>query len=294
MRIVAKRCISLAGRILRHTPLARSQVLNRLQGNIAVRLHRSNMVGLGTFKVQFDPLDRNITRRLILYGEYDKGQIELLCSFVKPGDDVLDIGAHIGIYSLYLSRAVGSQGHVLSVEPDPRNIALLRTNLRLNACENVIVAPYAFGDRTGNAKLFQLENDTGRSSLWDKGGARILVGMRRGDDVVREYNLRPTVAKIDVEGAEPLVLTGLMDKRPRVLLFELATDAILKLGHDPHGFLSMLVSEGYRLGAVHASTGRVKQGTIEEVMSFLQPLPDGGRYGNILAVRTDYTPAAKS
>jgi FkbM family methyltransferase len=49
----------------------------------------------------------------------------LLCSFVKLGAVVVDVGANFGLHSLYLSRAVGPQGTVIAFEPDPDNYALL-------------------------------------------------------------------------------------------------------------------------------------------------------------------------
>lgn len=119
MKALVKGSLSLVGRVLRHTPLARSKFLNDLQAEVALRFHNSNTATMGPFRIQFSPSDRVIAKKLVLYGEYDKAQIELLCSYIKPGDDVLDIGANIGLYSVYLSRAVGPEGRVLAVEPDP-------------------------------------------------------------------------------------------------------------------------------------------------------------------------------
>lgn len=288
-----KSLFSLAGRVLRRTPLARSKFLNRLQARIVLRLHKSDSATVGPFRVRFAPSDLTIAKKIILYGEYDKAQIELLCSFIEPGDDVLDIGANIGIYSLYLSRAVGPKGRVLAFEPDPSNLAVLRHNLESNGCENVEVIPCCLGDAEGEVKLFQSFGNAGGSSLWhrNEAGGHSLVPMRIGDEVMSEHGFRPRVAKIDVEGAEAMVLAGLKAHKPRVILFEYSTRLLKEVGSDPSAFLDALIAEGYDLASVDAQTGGTQGGTIDEVTSCMDKKPGGNVYGNILAVHRDYEPA---
>jgi protein-L-isoaspartate O-methyltransferase len=56
---------------------------------------------------------------------YEPFETQWIEYFVRPGDVVLDVGAHIGYYTLLLSRLVGDQGRVYAFEPDPSNFALL-------------------------------------------------------------------------------------------------------------------------------------------------------------------------
>lgn len=132
MRTILKRLLSLGGRLLRRTPLARSDMLNRLHGGLSVWLHGSDTVNVGPFIVQFDKRDRFIAKNLVLYKKFEHKEIELLCSLVEPGDHVLDIGANIGLHTLYLSQAVGPDGRVIAVEPDPDNLRILRNNIETN------------------------------------------------------------------------------------------------------------------------------------------------------------------
>src|SRR5712664_503422 len=72
----------------------------------------------------------------IVYGEQERAFL-----FLKPRRDdfVLDVGAHIGSYSLRYSGLVGERGSVLAFEPEPNNCRMLRWNLRLNQTQNVII-----------------------------------------------------------------------------------------------------------------------------------------------------------
>lgn len=214
---------------------------------------------VGQFRVFVDPRDQVIAKKLFLYGAFEQREIELLCSFVRPGDCVLDVGANIGLYSLALSRAVGPHGRVVAVEPDPDNLALLRRNLRSNACGNVTVVEEALGDGARTVHLYGSRENCGGLSTADILGvgadSAIPVRMRRGDSVLADIGAEPRVAKIDVEGAEPLVLAGLGDRLPQVLLFEFVPWQLRAAGHDPVAFLHQLTSLGYRLAVVDPESG---------------------------------------
>jgi FkbM family methyltransferase len=198
-----------------------------------------------------------IAKKLSMYGEYQRHEIELLCSLTRPGDQVLDIGANIGLFALYLSRAVGPGGRVIAFEPDPDNLALLRANLEINVCQNVSVVACALGTESGTAELFQSNENRGNLSFSDLGetGKSITVPVRRGDEVLEELRVHPSLAKIDVEGAEPVVLVGLGQRKPDLILFEFEPGHLRSQGHDPEALLVSLVNEGYALSLIDPDTG---------------------------------------
>lgn len=78
-----------------------------------------------------------IGNRLAVKGIYEPKTVAAILRNVKPGGTMIDIGAHIGYFTLMAARAAGPEGHVYAIEPDPANFAVLVENVRLNKYENV-------------------------------------------------------------------------------------------------------------------------------------------------------------
>jgi FkbM family methyltransferase len=283
MKQLLLKAASTAGRALRRTPIARWRWLNHLHARMAHRLASSDDIAVGEFRVCADRRDEMITKKLILYGAFEQREIDLLCSFVRPGDVALDVGANIGLYSLALSRAVGPEGRVIAVEPDPDNLKLLRRNLARNGCANVIVVDQALGDRTGVVNLYQHPTNRGMLSTADIFGlgeeAAIPVPMQRADEVFTELGLTPRVAKIDVEGQEPLVIAGMGEHLPEVLQFELALSHLRCAGHDPQRFLAHLRSLAYSLSLHDGETAEL---SVDQLLE----RAEHAELSNVLALRT--------
>ncbi|MDA4118522.1 MAG: FkbM family methyltransferase [Thaumarchaeota archaeon] len=131
---------------------------------------------------------------------------------VKPGDVVLDVGAHIGSFTLKAAREVGPAGRVISFEPSSENFGLLGRNVAANSYANIRLYNVAVGSQPGTARL-QLHQRRGTNSLYAHSTSESVgmedVEVRTLDSVVRELNLaRVDFMKIDVEGAELEVLKG--------------------------------------------------------------------------------------
>ena len=96
----------------------------------------------------------------------------------------------------------------------------------------------------------------GRCSLADLEGTgrSVRVPMRRGQDALAELRLRPTKVKMDVEGAEPLVLSGL-GYHPSILLFEFSPSQLSAMGYSGNEFLESLVTYGYDLKRIDPNNG---------------------------------------
>jgi len=70
-----------------------------------------------------------------------------------PSDVVIDVGAHIGSYTIRCAKAVGEKGLVIAFEPDPENFKVLLLNVKMNDLRNVIAFPYAVGKSNGIIEL---------------------------------------------------------------------------------------------------------------------------------------------
>jgi FkbM family methyltransferase len=199
-------------------------------------------------------LYENVQMR-IFFDSFDRDEIAALRSYIRPGDTVVDVGAHVGYYALHFADAAGPEGRVVSFEPDPTNLARLRANLELNGfSERVSVVPAIVSEQPGTGKLF-LARDTqsgGNSVYEDMAGTAESITCEtttldayctsNGVDHIR-------VLKIDVEGHEPAVLRGavalLRDHRIDVVMMEYRASWVAHIEKEPQRFDEPLTTNGY-------------------------------------------------
>jgi FkbM family methyltransferase len=79
----------------------------------------------------------------------------------KEGDIVIDIGAHIGLYTIISSKRVGANGKVVAIEADPSNFEMLNSNIKLNQLTNVIPLNYAVHSKETKVKLYLPSGESG-------------------------------------------------------------------------------------------------------------------------------------
>lgn len=139
-------------------------------------------------------------------GSYEYQQRLLFEKMIKERDIVFDIGAHAGFYTLLASLLVGPGGKVFSFEPLPRNLFYLKEHLRLNCIQNVTIIEAAVADFNGMTNFAESPNHwEGHISL--QGELKIKAVSL--DKLLEKDEISiPNHMKIDVEGAELLVLTG--------------------------------------------------------------------------------------
>ncbi len=141
----------------------------------------------------------------VLTGSYEPEQTALFGSLIRPGDVVVDVGAHVGYYTLLAATLVGPRGHVYAFEPAPANYAFLTGHVRKNRCANVTPVDSAVGDHRGEVRF---EYGTGSGTGHVSAQGQLVVPMVTLDEFARERGLRCQAVKIDVEGAEVAVLEG--------------------------------------------------------------------------------------
>jgi len=147
-------------------------------------------------------------------GIYEPQIICLLRAAVKPGDFCIDVGAHLGYLTLVLSRMVGHSGRVVSFEPVPENFRALQENIRLNKATNVDLHNTAISDSSGAISIACVAQQTfsWTPSAVSQNSAdnlnTIICNSVTLDDFLAGTPRIPRLIKIDVEGAELLVLRG--------------------------------------------------------------------------------------
>ena len=131
---------------------------------------------------------------------------------VKEGDVVLDVGANIGAFSVKISGALGEGGRIIAVEPESTNFRLLRSNIELNNCKNIVPVRTALSEHSGKASLNVYKKRGNNSFLAKKTESlerREEVGLKTLDELVEECVLsRLSLIKVDTEGYELKVLHG--------------------------------------------------------------------------------------
>ncbi|MGI9456425.1 MAG: FkbM family methyltransferase [Aeoliella sp.] len=156
-------------------------------------------------------------------GTYGENEAATFQRLLKAGDVVLDIGAHVGYFTLLAARLVGSSGKVFAFEPLPLNLAYLNRHVLANRLTNVEVLPVAVGRNAGQLS-FDSAGGTGRGRLGDDGRTgELQVEVVSLDDMHDQGRLPgPNLIKMDVEGVEVEALHGasrlLAQYRPNILL----------------------------------------------------------------------------
>lgn len=147
-----------------------------------------------------------------LDGQHNEDELmSRIAGALRPGDQFIDVGANIGIVSLLAAKSDSVGVHAF--EPEPRNAARLRENISLNAPAHVRVHELGLGDRAGTHEFFIApETGDGTHSLMASradGRTPIQIQIDTLDAVVLAGTVpQPSVIKVDVEGAEALVLDG--------------------------------------------------------------------------------------
>lgn len=159
------------------------------------------------------PLDSNSASAAYYFGRQDWWEFAFLERFLRHGDLVLDVGANVGVYTLFLAKLVGAAGEVLACEPEPGNLERLRRNVERNRLEQVTIIPAAVGAEPGTAEFAAGLDSVGHvvtagtsPEATSPEANLISVPLTTVDALCSGRT--PIFAKVDVEGFEEDVLRG--------------------------------------------------------------------------------------
>lgn len=198
-------------------------------------------------KFFFDPAT-DIGLELLAMGTFEKNAIAQCANFIRPDGVVIDIGANIGVHTVHFA-ACARLGSVICFEPARSTFTYLLRNV--GHLSNVIPLNVALSDSTGLQPFF-VAADNAYSGLKDTNrkvtSHQELVACLKGDDILLEMlrNRRVDLVKIDVEGLETEVLTGMREfivtHRP-VIFCEIFGGE--RSNPDPESTVRLCVSLGY-------------------------------------------------
>lgn len=178
-------------------------------------------------------------------GNFEPEKAAAIQRIVRRDDIVYDVGAHVGYFSVLMSALVGPCGRVIAFEPHPRSFAQLLRHLALNGCRNVTAIQNCVGD---DFRFCWFDTCGPSVAAHISANGDLAVEMVSLDSLLQLGQIpAPTFMKIDVEGAELLLLRGaeglITRHRPVILIASHSED----LDEACCRFLS---GRGYRLEAV--------------------------------------------
>ena len=211
-----------------------------------------------------NPSKSLIGKSIYKYGFWEKETTDTVVSKVKEEMIILDVGADIGYYSLLFSKLVGNNGMIYSFEPIPEAKGYLDVNICLNNIMNVKSYEFALFDEEG---FSYIEDPFGKSRLNNNPDMQnydsIRVQTKKFDSL--KINSRIDLIKIDVEGSEMNVLTGMKEtikKYHPIILLELHCDLIKQYSYLPEDVIGYLEKENYLISPVDQDTINYNLGNI--------------------------------
>lgn len=187
---------------------------------------------------------------------YENTQVDLFRKVIEPGMTVIDIGAHIGYYSVIAGRRVGDKGKVFSFEPEEHNFSLLSKNIAGNNIGWVEPIPIAIGEQEGVAHLFINTTNKGNHSLVSRASSETKeVPLSTLDRWLDERKItKVDVIKLDIEGAEMRAFKGMrktLANNPGVKIFmEFYPEALRAMHTNPIDLLNAITAEGFSMWAI--------------------------------------------
>lgn len=217
---------------------------------------------------------------------------EIVLKHIKEGQVVVDVGAQIGYYSVLFGKLVGSKGKVYAFEPDSRNFEILAKNLRVNKLKQVKPVKAALADFIGTRQLFTNPLNRGASSFISPCVSGVTESRVRVItlDKFLQQNLPDEeidFIKIDVEGAELLVLKGAKRilKQSRLFMMLEFCPSIGKQEEESLQLLNSLWAFGFTINLIQPPEKAITLLSEDEAKKLIKKLYAKGEFVNLLVAK---------
>lgn len=200
------------------------------------------------------------------YGFFEANLTNFLIRFLKEGDTFLDVGAHVGTYTILASKLVGGVGRVYAFEPTPRTFKTLKQNSlirnNINVYNNAILDKnstiefFDYGPKFSAFNTFKKRND--ESIAFRDKVKKISVSTISLDDFCEENKISPDFIKIDAEGAEHIILSAMLNilqKDKPVVSIEVSNTP--EFSENSNSSIKTLLGLGY-IGYIATPEGMLK------------------------------------
>ena len=215
-------------------------------------------------KLYIDKWDTTVSQELLLSGKWEEYETELFKKNIAAGDTVVDIGAHIGYYTLLAARLVGERGKVYAFEPDPRNFQLLKKNIEENGYNNVVLVNKAVAEISGKAQLFLNSENTGDHRIYQSNENRrsLVIATTTLDEYFKDKEQRIDLIKMDIQGSEARAFQGgknIIDRNKQIKIITEFQPAFIKMsGRSAKEYLSLLRKSRFKLYQINEAENKLK------------------------------------
>jgi FkbM family methyltransferase len=217
--------------------------------------------------------DQFVSRRIREEGVWEPFETSLVLGLLRPGDVFVDVGANIGYFSVLAASVVGAQGAVFAFEPDPDNYRLLCANAELNGMERCITAvAAALSDVAGEGQLFLSADNLGDHQVYagDEIRSSLPIALFHGSDYLAERLQRLDLLKVDTQGAEFQVMSGLLPlltalPQPPRIIIELTPHSLRQAGASGRALLELLATLGQPMWIIDHIEGRIAASSAAEL-----------------------------
>lgn len=238
-------------------------------------------------KFYIDKLDGTISQELILSHKWEEYQTVLFKQNIKKGDIVIDIGAHIGYYTLIAASIVGKKGKVYAFEPDLKNFSILMQNIKVNKYKNIIPINKAVTEKNTKLNLFINPTNTGDHRIYEPKDKRktIEIDAVTLDSMLK--NEKIDLIKMDIQGSEILALKGapyvLANNKALKIITEFWPGGLRLSGGSAEEFLYLLRRNKFDLYNIDEAKNKLIAITDKKLLSAYQV--SGDAFTNLLCIR---------
>lgn len=191
----------------------------------------------------------------LIYNGFEETEIQFLKDTLKEGDYFLDIGANIGLFSLFAAEKVGPSGKVIAFEPAPDTFQKLTENVQINNFTNVELHNLGVSDQVAKIPFFVSQNGY---DAWNSFGNLT----NKSQTIATEVEVKPLddllstidaakikLVKIDVEGWEKFVLFGgqhFFKTQQPIVMMEFTESTCFEVGYMVQELYDIMETHGYR------------------------------------------------
>jgi FkbM family methyltransferase len=213
--------------------------------------------------------DFGVTLEAESTGEYEPVTTHIMQSILKEGMTFVDIGAHVGLFTLPATKWVGEAGRVVAFEPHPDNFAMLSRNAKVNNLHPKLVNA-AVSNNAGSVQLHASMFNSGDHQIYHSASRKsIEVSCVKLDEFFSSED-RIDLIKMDVQGAESAAFHGmerlLQNNTSLKVIWELSPAQLNDAGADAVSLLGWLASLGYSFTIIDDVTGDVEPASAEDVL----------------------------